>query len=116
MLGTVGRELISVVGKIYYDMIYYIDVRGVLYNNLIHRRSLNEISTFRYHIFNHSSTGQFLYLLNNDCNVSIQKCRNFFSELTDGKLNISTGMINKLSKELAAKSETERKKLLYFKL
>ena len=53
----------------------------------------------------------FLYLLNNDCNVSIQKCRNFLSELTGGKLNISTGMINKLSKELAAKSETERKNL-----
>lgn len=53
----------------------------------------------------------FLYLLNNDCNVSIQKCRNFLSELTGGKLNISAGMINKLSKELAVKSETERKKL-----
>lgn len=53
----------------------------------------------------------FLYLLNNDCNVSIPKCQNFLSELTNGKLSISTGMINKLSKELAPKSETERKKL-----
>ena len=53
----------------------------------------------------------FLYLLNNDCNVSIKKCRNFLSELTGGKLIISAGMINKLSKELAVKSETERKKL-----
>lgn len=53
----------------------------------------------------------FLYLLNNDCNVSIQKCRNFLSELTGGKLAISAGMINKLSKELAAKSEAEREKL-----
>lgn len=53
----------------------------------------------------------FLYLLNNDCNVSIKKCQNFLSELTDGKLVISTGMINKLSKELAEKTETERKKL-----
>lgn len=53
----------------------------------------------------------FLYLLKNDCNVSIKKCQNFLSELTDGKLAISTGMINKLSKELAEKIENERKKL-----
>jgi len=53
----------------------------------------------------------FLYLLNNDCNVSIPKCQNFLSELTNGKLIISTGMINRLSKELAEKSEAERKKL-----
>ena len=53
----------------------------------------------------------FLYLLNNDCNVSIKKCQNFLSELTDGKLAVSTGMINKLSKELAEKTENERKKL-----
>lgn len=57
------------------------------------------------------SVKAFLYLLNNDCNVSIKKCRNFLSELTGGKLTISTGMINKLSKELAGKSEAERKKL-----
>ena len=53
----------------------------------------------------------FLYLLNNDCNVSIKKCQNFLTELTDGKLTISTGMINKLSRELAEKSDAERKKL-----
>ena len=53
----------------------------------------------------------FLYLLNNDCNVSLKKCQNFLSELTDGKLVISTGMINKLSKEFAEKTEPERKKL-----
>lgn len=53
----------------------------------------------------------FLYLLNNDCNVSIKKCRNFLSELTDGRLTVSAGMINKLSMELAEKSEAERKKL-----
>lgn len=57
------------------------------------------------------SVKAFLYLLNNDCNVSIKKCQNFLSELTGGKLVISTGMINKLSKELAEKTETQRKKL-----
>lgn len=51
----------------------------------------------------------FLFLLNNDCCTSIDKSRNFLSELTDGKLNISKGMINKLCKAFAVKSEEERK-------
>ena len=53
----------------------------------------------------------FLFLLNNDCCVSIDKSRKFLSDITDGKLNISKGMINKLSREFSQKSETERKKL-----
>ena len=53
----------------------------------------------------------FLFLLNNDCCVSIDKSRKFLSDLTDGKLNISKGMINKLSREFSQKSETERKEL-----
>lgn len=53
----------------------------------------------------------FLFLLNNDCCVSIDKSRKFLSDLTDGKLNISKGMINKLSREFSKKSETERREL-----
>ncbi len=53
----------------------------------------------------------FLFLLNNDCCTSIDKSRKFLSELTGGKLNISKGMINKLSKEFALKSEQSRKSL-----
>lgn len=53
----------------------------------------------------------FLFMLNNDCCVSIDKCSRFLSELTDGKLKISKGMINKLSKEFSMKTENERKKL-----
>lgn len=53
----------------------------------------------------------FLFLLNNDCCVSIDKSRKFLSELTDGKLNISKGMINKLSREFAQESEQEQKKI-----
>ena len=53
----------------------------------------------------------FLFLLNNDCCVSIDKSRKFLSDLTDGKLNISKGMINKLSREFSQKSEAERKEL-----
>lgn len=54
----------------------------------------------------------FLFLLNNDCCTSIDKSRTFLSELTGGKLNISKGVINKLSKEFALKSKAERKELM----
>lgn len=55
------------------------------------------------------SIKSFLFLLNNECCTSIDKSRNFLSDLTGGQLNISKGMINKLSKEFAQKSEQERK-------
>ena len=51
----------------------------------------------------------FLFLLNNDCCTSIDKSRKFLSALTDGKLNISKGMISKLSREFALKTEPERR-------
>lgn len=57
------------------------------------------------------SVKAFLFLLNNDCCTSIDKSRKFLSDLTDGKLNISKGMINKLSREFALRSEQERKTL-----
>ena len=53
----------------------------------------------------------FLFLLNNDCGVSIEKSRRFLSELTQGKLNVSRGMINKLSKEFAKKSKLMQKEI-----
>ena len=52
----------------------------------------------------------FMFLLNNRCNVSIANVSDFLSELTGGKLKISTGMINGLSKEFSKKSEMEQKK------
>lgn len=56
-----------------------------------------------------SSVKAFLFLLNNDCCVSIDKCRDFLKNLTGGKLEISKGMISKLSQEFAEKSEPLRK-------
>ncbi len=53
----------------------------------------------------------FLYLLNNECCVSIDKCSRFLSDLTAGKLKISKGMINSLGKEFAEKTEAEQKEL-----
>lgn len=57
------------------------------------------------------SVKAFLFLLNNECCVSIDKSQRFLSDLTDGKLKISRGMINSLSKEFAKKTEKERKEL-----
>lgn len=53
----------------------------------------------------------FLFLLNNDCCTSIDKSRKFLTDLTDGKLNISKGMVSKLSKEFANKSEQEHRRI-----
>jgi hypothetical protein len=58
-----------------------------------------------------SSIKAFAFLLNNHCNVSIDKVRQFLSDLTGGALEISKGMINGLSHEFAAKSVTEQKKV-----
>ena len=49
------------------------------------------------------------FLLNNDCCASIDKSRKFLSDLTGGKLNISKGMISRLSREFALKIEPERR-------
>lgn len=56
------------------------------------------------------SVKAFTFLLNNHCNVSIDKVRGFLSELTEGKLQISKGMVNGLCKEFSKKTETDQKK------
>lgn len=53
----------------------------------------------------------FLFLLNNDCCTSIDRSRKFLSDLTGGKLKISKGMVSKLGREFAEKTEEERRKV-----
>ena len=55
------------------------------------------------------SIKSFAFLLNNRCCVSIDKVREFMSELTDGQLQISKGMINGLNKEFSKKTIAEQK-------
>ena len=50
------------------------------------------------------------FLLNSHCNVSIGKVSEILSELTDGELNLSTGMICGLSRQFSLKTEKEQKK------
>ena len=53
----------------------------------------------------------FLFLLNNDCCTSIDNSREFLSNLTGGKINISKGMINGLCKSFSEKTEKQRKEI-----
>ncbi|MFB0920660.1 MAG: DUF6444 domain-containing protein, partial [Oscillospiraceae bacterium] len=54
------------------------------------------------------SVKAFAFLLNNYCNVSMDKTREFLSDLTDGALQISKGMICGLGKEFSEKSKAEQ--------
>ena len=82
----------------------------VISKQLVNVKLVLEVTEFRAHIYRNSKTGEtyhapfpkgvvddvnyggsvkaFLYLLNNDCDTSIDKSRKFLSELTNGKLNM----------------------------
>ena len=49
------------------------------------------------------------FLLNNYCNVSIGRVSELLGELTQGEMEVSTGMINGLSGEFSRKSEAQQK-------
>lgn len=53
----------------------------------------------------------FAFLLNNRCNVSLEKTRELISEITMGELRPSVGMINGLCHEFSAKSKEEQDRL-----
>ncbi len=57
------------------------------------------------------SVKAFLFLLNHDCCTSIDKSSKFLSDLTEGKPNLSKGMVIRLSREFACKTEQERRKI-----
>lgn len=48
------------------------------------------------------------YLMKDKCNVSIGNVQEFLREISNGELNLSTGMISNLTKEFSAKTEKER--------
>lgn len=55
------------------------------------------------------SVKAFAFLLNNHCCASIDKVTDFISELTDGQLQISKGMVNGLCKEFSEKTQAAQK-------
>jgi hypothetical protein len=56
------------------------------------------------------SVKAFAFLLNNYCCVSIDKVRLFMSDLTDGALDVSKGMISGLCREFSEKTAIEQDK------
>ena len=50
----------------------------------------------------------FVFLLNNRCNVSLEKTAQFVSDITDGALSPCVGMINGLCREFSLKSRQEQ--------
>ncbi len=108
----------------------YKETNKEVVKQLVNIRLVLEVVEYRAKVYRNSRTGEkyhapfpkgvvddvnyggsikaFLYLLNNDCNVSIDKSSRFLAELTNNQLNISKGMINKLGKEFAEKTEEER--------
>ena len=51
------------------------------------------------------------FMLNSYCNVSIGKTAEFLSNISNGAISLSTGMICNLCKEFARKSEIEKQKI-----
>ena len=51
------------------------------------------------------------FMLNNNCNVSIDKTKELISEMTNGQLEISRGLINGLAKEFSKKSQREQSEI-----
>lgn len=54
----------------------------------------------------------FAFLLGNECNVSHAKIKKLISEMTNGEVDISVGMINGLCKEFSEKTEAEKAEIL----
>lgn len=54
----------------------------------------------------------FAFLLSNECNVSHAKIKQLISEMTDGEVEISIGMINGLCREFSQKTEPEKKEII----
>ena len=54
------------------------------------------------------SVKAFACLLNNACNVSVEKTRKFMFDVTQGELNISSGMICNLARQFSQKTKEER--------
>ena len=58
-----------------------------------------------------TSIKTFAFLLNQSCNVAIDRVRAFLSDVSGGKIRISNGMICNLAKQFSRKTEAERNEL-----
>lgn len=103
---TISKQLINL--SILLDVKEYFtpEYRNVLTGQRVHAEFppgvINEVNYG-------GSIKAFAFLLNSRCCVSMDKVRDFLSDLTKGELKISKGMISGLCKEFSKKTEAEQR-------
>lgn len=104
----IRKQVISV--KTATDVTEYVtpEYRDVITGQRVHARFPGNIKD---EVSYDGTVKAFAYLLNNSCNVSIGKTKTFIEEITGGRLRLSTGMICKLAREFAGKTEEERNEI-----
>lgn len=102
---TVTRQVVGVavmpVVTEYRTAQYYDRKRGRLVHSAFPQGVENDVNYGE-------SVKAFLFLMNNRCNVSPEKTSRFLSELTEGKLCPSVGMISGLCREFSLKTKEEQ--------
>lgn len=97
----IRKQVVNVVFSTVVDELWTLEYRHVRTRSRVHAAFppgvVNEVNYG-------GSVKAVAFLLNNDCNVSIDKTKELISELTGGQLEISRGMINGLSKEFSKKT------------
>ena len=103
---TITKQLINLSINIIVDEYDTLEFRNVHTGQRVHADfPLGVVNEVNYG----GSVKAFAFLLNSRCCVSTDKVREFLSELTQGELQISKGMINGLCKEFSKRTETEQK-------
>lgn len=104
---TIIKQLVDLHISVSVDEYYTSEFRNVKTGQRVHAEFPDGV---RNDINYGGSIKSFLFLLNNRCCVSMDKVREFLSELTEGKLNISKGMVSGLCKEFSKRTETKQNK------
>jgi hypothetical protein len=103
---TVTKQMINIRMKVIVEEYHTPEYRIVKTGQRVHARfpdgMVNEINYG-------GSVKAFAFLLNSRYCVSIDKVREFLSELTGGELKLSNGMINGLCKAFSGKTQAEQK-------
>lgn len=101
----ISKQLINIHISVSVDEYYTAQFRNIKTGQRVH-------ATFPHGMQNEvnyaGNIKSLLFLLNNYCNVSIDKACEFLCELTQGTLNISKGLVNALGKDFAKKTQARQ--------
>ncbi len=104
---TIRKQLVDIHLQVVTKEYYTPEFRHVRTGQRVHAEfPLGVVNDVNYN----GSVKAFAFLLNSHCNVSIAKTSEFLSELTNGAIKLSTGMISKLTKVFAQKTEADQAK------